>query len=257
MKIFAINLASQIQKKAHIMNECAQHGLQVEVVDAVDGRKLSEAQIHAQVDDFPACQLTRGEIGCALSHLHIYKKMVHEQIPFALVLEDDALLGDDISEVLQHIEALGQSSQQPQVYLLSPAQVYQTKASRKLIKHHHLHKIVDAYYAYAYVLNLAAAQTLSRFLMPIRYEADRWGYFQHMYDIQVQCVVPPVVQTNDEGKEKSDLENERVKVLKARGDYFRALRKKEMPTGKKLQRQVLKMLILTHMLKITKEEIKA
>ena len=34
--------------------------------------------------------LTRGELGCALSHHQVYAHIVRQQHPYALILEDDA-----------------------------------------------------------------------------------------------------------------------------------------------------------------------
>ena len=48
--------------------------------------------------------LKAGEIGCLLSHRAIYEKMVAENIPKALVLEDDVFLADDFRDVLQDIQ---------------------------------------------------------------------------------------------------------------------------------------------------------
>ena len=53
-------------------------------------------------------QLTAGELGCALSHLRIYKKMIDEKIETALILEDDCELlpafKDILPEILIHVK---------------------------------------------------------------------------------------------------------------------------------------------------------
>ncbi|MEG8230839.1 glycosyltransferase family 25 protein [Candidatus Rickettsia tasmanensis] len=39
--------------------------------------------------------LTAGELGCYCSHREIWLKMVKDNIPYALIIEDDAILNDD------------------------------------------------------------------------------------------------------------------------------------------------------------------
>ena len=38
-------------------------------------------------------ELTPGELGCSLSHIRLWEKMVKENIPEVLILEDDLLIG--------------------------------------------------------------------------------------------------------------------------------------------------------------------
>ena len=48
--------------------------------------------------------MTKGEIGCALSHLKIYQKTVDEDIPYALILEDDTLFDTEFPKYLNDLE---------------------------------------------------------------------------------------------------------------------------------------------------------
>jgi len=43
--------------------------------------------------------MTRGEYGCALSHLRVYEELLHRQEQAVIVLEDDALLSGDLFQV--------------------------------------------------------------------------------------------------------------------------------------------------------------
>jgi glycosyl transferase family 25 len=69
-------------------------GLPFEFHDAVSGADLSEAAL-ANVDQEYAQRewghsLNKGEIGCALSHIQIYERMVKHGLAEAIILEDDA-----------------------------------------------------------------------------------------------------------------------------------------------------------------------
>lgn len=234
MKTYIINLPASVDKRNTIAGECARLGLDVEFIEAVNGNALTEEQIHAQVPDYPACSLTRGEIGCALSHLSIYQKMVDEHIPMAFILEDDANIGADIHKVLDALHSRD-DAHVPHVYLLSESYYYIERPSEHLTMQYQLCRALSAYYGYGYVINLNAAADLLRRLRPIRFEADRWTYFQQCGWITLECVVPPVVCTLDVGKAQSSIHEEREQLSPLRKAYYRKLKRK-IPFVKKLKR---------------------
>lgn len=236
MEILIVNLPASYEKRAYIQAECDKFGLDYEIIDAIHGKALSEAQVHALVNDYPACSLTLGEIGCALSHIAIYKKMVDEGIPIALVLEDDAILGDGLAEVLDALKARD-DNQREQVYLLSESYYYIKQPNSPLCSGMTLNRVISAYYTYGYVINLKAAQALYEFLRPVRFEADRWTYFQQCGLLRIDCVVPPVVTTVDESKQLSSIHNEREALAAQRKAYYKKL-KRQIPAGKIIKRAV-------------------
>ena len=42
--------------------------------------------------------MNKGEIGCALSHINLYKKIVSDKLSYAIILEDDV----EFDERLKH-----------------------------------------------------------------------------------------------------------------------------------------------------------
>lgn len=98
MNTYIISLADQKARREHILAQCAAFGLAPIVVDAVDLRQESEAHV-CKLSDLPLhkkrkkqCWLSKGEVGCALSHHQVYQNMVANQDDYAMVVEDDALL---------------------------------------------------------------------------------------------------------------------------------------------------------------------
>ena len=95
MKTFVINLPHATARRERVRTILAEHpSLDVEFIEAVDGRKLSAEEIERRFDlrkgNFRAmCRMLPEEIGCTLSHQTCYRRMVAEGIPYALILEDD------------------------------------------------------------------------------------------------------------------------------------------------------------------------
>ena len=109
MKIFLILLEREKVRKEFMVKQLAKLGLEYEIVDAVDGSKFTEADLEKLCDPNALKDLrwwlTNGAIGCALSHYNVYKKIVERGIKNALVIEDDAILPDNITTILSDIES--------------------------------------------------------------------------------------------------------------------------------------------------------
>ena len=80
-----------------------------EFFDAVDGDKLSIAYINKfkikEGEQHISRPLSEGELGCAFSHLHVYEKMLAENIEKLIVLEDDAQLNDDFVVLINNLNS--------------------------------------------------------------------------------------------------------------------------------------------------------
>ena len=105
IKIFVISLKNAIERRKSISNQMQKLGIDFEFFDAVDGRELTQGYVDSVFDKETAeiqwKPMNRGEIGCSLSHMSIYEKMINENIQNAIVLEDDAVLNDDFMSTIE------------------------------------------------------------------------------------------------------------------------------------------------------------
>ena len=86
--IQVINLVRRPDRLTQISAELERAGLNFEIQVAVDG-KLEDSQ-----SEF----LSGGQIGCWKSHLNSMRRLVEKNIPFSLIIEDDAILSSVVSE---------------------------------------------------------------------------------------------------------------------------------------------------------------
>ena len=86
--IQVINLVRRSDRLTQISAELERAGLNFEIQVAVDG-KLEDSQ-----SEF----LSGGQIGCWKSHLNSMRRLVEKNIPFSLIIEDDAILSSVVSE---------------------------------------------------------------------------------------------------------------------------------------------------------------
>ena len=101
--IFVINLPIDKDRRAAIERRLHVLGARYEVVDGVYG---DDARVIARYDQIRAIKehgkpLVFGERGCALAHVLVHERIIRENIPYALILEDDILLPDNFIEIVQ------------------------------------------------------------------------------------------------------------------------------------------------------------
>ena len=217
MRTFVINLVKESQKKALFLESWKDLLNDVEILEAVDGRALSLEELKHQVKDYPAPGLTPGEIGCALSHLNVYRKIVAKKISYALVLEDDARPTNLYSrEILQSIETKIKANgfgQRFVIFLQESEHIDISHEPRLFeIESCPFVSVQKMWSSHAYIISYEAAEALCRFLPPIRYEADYWEGLCLGAHLQMAASLLPLIVTNDPDKANSSLEQNRTKI---------------------------------------------
>jgi len=90
LPIFVISLARAAARRAAICRHLDGIRATYRLVDAVDGTALSDEERRQMLA--PGVEFHPGVVGCYLSHTGVYRTMLREQIPLALILEDDVVL---------------------------------------------------------------------------------------------------------------------------------------------------------------------
>ncbi|XP_053325652.1 procollagen galactosyltransferase 2 [Spea bombifrons] len=96
-EIFMINLKRRQDRRARMLRSLYEQEIEVKVFDAVDGKALNASQLKVMNinvvpgyhDPYSGRTLTRGEIGCFLSHYYIWKEVIERGLEKSLVIEDD------------------------------------------------------------------------------------------------------------------------------------------------------------------------
>lgn len=210
---FVINLASQTSRKKFMEQQLTAAGVPFEIVTAVDGKALTPERIAKIYDEAGARAiqrrpLSRGEIGCALSHVSIYHEVVSRELSAALILEDDARLNADFGQLIAPLAEIIAQTPRPTIYLLTHLMRYKTPMHLGVDRRHSLHRVVDACCAHGYLINQAAARALIEFFTPIRYPIDAWTRIIETGQIQIFGLNPYIVGHSEFSKE-SNLETDR------------------------------------------------
>lgn len=101
--IFVINLPSDVKRREVIEKRLKELGASYEVVDGIYGNdemvaKRYEEELAIKEHGKP---LLFGEKGCALAHALVYERIIKENIPYSVILEDDIILPDNFLEIVE------------------------------------------------------------------------------------------------------------------------------------------------------------
>ncbi|GGI77447.1 glycosyl transferase [Shewanella hanedai] len=106
--VMVINLDSSTDRWESMTKQCDLLGLSPQRVSAVRGSLLSEKeksdvyQLSSNLSKYDKI-LNDGEIGCYMSHIRCWELIVEQQLDFALVLEDDAILTEDMAKYVDKL----------------------------------------------------------------------------------------------------------------------------------------------------------
>uniref|UniRef100_A0A671T4M4 procollagen galactosyltransferase n=1 Tax=Sinocyclocheilus anshuiensis TaxID=1608454 RepID=A0A671T4M4_9TELE len=96
-EVFMINLKQRTDRRERMLGALREQEIDCKIIAAVDGKAMNVSEIHAMgihmlpgySDPYHGRPLTRGELGCFLSHYNIWKEIVDRGLKTSLVLEDD------------------------------------------------------------------------------------------------------------------------------------------------------------------------
>ncbi|XP_005992172.1 procollagen galactosyltransferase 1 isoform X1 [Latimeria chalumnae] len=167
-EIYLINLVRRQDRRERMLQTLYELKIDAKVVDAVDGSALNSSDIKAlgvnllpgYYDPFSGRTLTKGEVGCFLSHYFIWKEIVDLQLERSVVFEDDVrfegLFKRRLMRLMEEVELV--ELDWDLIYLgrklVNPSQEKEVDDVRNLV-------IADySYWTLAYVISLQGAQKL-------------------------------------------------------------------------------------------------
>ncbi|WP_010364139.1 glycosyltransferase family 25 protein [Pseudoalteromonas citrea] len=111
LPIFVINMKSSAERWQKTHSRLQNLGLECVRFDATVGKSLSEAEISTWYDVDANLRkhhrnMTPGEIGCYISHMRVWQHMDDKNIPAAIILEDDLIIEDHLSETIDQLSML-------------------------------------------------------------------------------------------------------------------------------------------------------
>lgn len=214
MKIFVINLERDISKKKYMTRTLSLIGAEYEFIDAVDGDNLDFNPNKKIYPDFGRL-LTKGEVGTIFSHRKALSLILERKLPYAVILEDDVVLGDKFSVFLnKHPEYPGDFDIILMGHHTADSRFKPTASSpfyRKLIDEFRLVRPCElALGAYGYIISLKGAEKLISEMDKMDRPADWFTGSDKVLNLYL--VKNPIVLINDSMVSQSNLTSDRIKA---------------------------------------------
>jgi glycosyl transferase family 25 len=206
--VFVISLSRSIERRDRIKKIMADQGISLSFVDAVDGRELNNCRINEIRDrsnyfkNQRKRNLSRGEIGCALSHLKIYKHIIDNDIEYALIFEDDIdILSESVLKEILFTDSLIKNKNWD-LLQLGYYQKFNTEYAETFVSFKKDQLIENVYMArpaifcsstFAYVIRKNAASILFEYGHPARVPSDFLTGDSAKLGIDLKLIVPKII----------------------------------------------------------------
>lgn len=204
MKIFLINLDKDTEKLEVAARQLRVLDIDYERVPGTYGKGLQKARLEAAYSSFRwwcaiGRPITVAEIGCALSHYSIYKRMIAEDIPYAFIFEDDVVVSAQFNQVLTSVEGW-LDKDIPQVVLFSNHGNLDFSSLSPVHTCHggeiEIYQTETGICTEAYCLTLAAVKALLKQNLPMITPCDHWGRWVKNGAIKLYHAVPTTCSQN-------------------------------------------------------------
>ena len=105
MQKFVINLKRRPDRLTKFFERCPYHESEIEVIPAFDGKNfnMESKKEKKLISKFPFDRQP-GAIGCSITHLRIWKKIVNDNIKISLVFEDDCYFDPNFKSFMDTLE---------------------------------------------------------------------------------------------------------------------------------------------------------
>jgi len=233
LPIFVVNLERDVEKRQHMVALAKKRNLDLTFTDAVLGKNLSREEVKHHYDDVKGLtdfgrELTLAELGCALSHLNIYKCMIEKNIQIAIVLEDDVELSENFKELIH------QPNNFPDKWELMLLGYYSETSSERLTysSFWRRHKVSQnfkavkltelAFGTHGYMINIQGAKKLVEILSNISKPIDH--YTGASLYLNTYGIIPRVVSLNERYKAMGCISNERDNILDNKKSFSKTIK---------------------------------
>lgn len=220
IKTFVVTLPGDDARRAPLLAQLEQMGLDYELFFGVDGRAGLPSEYEDMVDRERAYQkyrrdLSDGELACALSHLNVYREIVRHDLQAAIVLEDDAILTGSFHELVRtnptgpgDLVLLDHSH--ARVARHGALDIFDGIQARRLL--------LSACLATGYLITRSGAETLLRGAVPVSDVAD-WP--ESAENLQMWALDPTIVGHPKQDEGASHLRSGRGAVRSDPRRFFR------------------------------------
>jgi glycosyl transferase, family 25 len=208
--VFVVSLERSLDRRARMGKILRDADIAHEFISAFDGAKEDAAFVQHAIDQsvfmkkLRGSNLTRGEVGCAMSHIRLYKKIIDENISYACIVEDDIDITDAANFKALTNNEYCKTQKDWDLLLLGHIQQVETPDTSivsffKKKATSGIYIAVPVQFCYSttgYIINNTTARILYEKGLPVRVPADFLTGDSAKYGVRLRAAVPKVIVPN-------------------------------------------------------------
>lgn len=188
--------------------------------EAIMGQDVSPENWKKWVVPDDICSLRKGEVGCALSHINCYKKLLASDEPYLFLFEDDIKISDRFFKSIDDICEYMDVQTEPVVILFFD--IFDTRVHKigTIGRDIGVYRALGGCGTFGYVINRKAAANLIRMNLPIFTQADAWRTFIKAGLVDLRCLDKKMVCEDGYFSERSIIdhiesreENDKARII--------------------------------------------
>lgn len=98
--VYYINVSARLDRRQFMEEQFTRLGIVADRVDAVTIAEVGDDRMLPHADPANPWAMTRVEVACVMSHESAWRQMLDAGHPFALILEDDVVMGEGLTAFL-------------------------------------------------------------------------------------------------------------------------------------------------------------
>lgn len=186
MKTVIISDVDNTLRRQNVKTETSRVGLDFTFFDAIMANRMDPDEVASKA--LPNTFLTRGEIGCALSHLGVMREFLSSEEKSILICEDDIYFTDEFSEERVHkIRQFVEATDEPRVVVLQKS-IYHYKPIQKVDDTLHIYSAVNFFCMHGYIVNRKAAENIIQIQTPLCFEIDAFKFYYWLQKCDLYCL---------------------------------------------------------------------
>ena len=191
-KIFIVNLYKDIERLNNSYKQLNKYNItNFERYPAVNGKDLNQKELNSYTTVLGKLIASKSMIGCGISHINIWKKIVNEKINTCLILEDDFILVDDFLNKYNRI--INKAPEKYDMLFLTSTHAYYNFYNMRDINKH-FYKPLFVCQTVGYIITLKGAQNILKNIDKVFYHIDIQISLQSLFtDLNIIAVKEPLI----------------------------------------------------------------
>ena len=218
MDTYVISLVNANNRRIHIDNEFSSKKINFHYFDAIEPHQIEETaeKLELKID---RAFLTQGEIGCLLSHVSLWHKMIKEDIEYMAIFEDDIYLANDTKEFLDAVDWIPLGADIIKIEAFSSSVMVELFSKKKVLKDRIIRRLKSRHLGTGgYILSKEGANTLLNYVrhLPVLSPIDNIMFEEYMfthknkiYQLFPALCIQDFLYNKEDTKLESGLQNER------------------------------------------------